>query len=47
MRSCGILSQLKKLLFLVGNEMKWDEIYQSHSRSVYTNGIKKYLTPVL
>ena len=47
MEFCGILSQLEKFSFLVGNEMRWDKIYQSHSRPVYASEIKKYLTPVL
>ena len=43
---CGIPSQLKKFLFLIGNETGWDEIYQSHSRPAYVILIKKCLTPI-
>lgn len=45
MGSYRISSQLEKLLFLIGNKTEWDEIYQSHSRSVYTNGIKNISLP--
>ena len=41
-----ITSQLKKFLFLVGNQTGWDEIYQSYSCPVYASRIKKYLTPI-
>ena len=46
MESCEISSQLKKISFLIGNEMRWDRIYQSHSHPVYASEIKKYFTLV-
>ena len=46
MGSCGIPSQLEKFTFLISNETRWDEIYQSHSRPAYIIGIKKYPNPV-